>query len=102
ADRLPNGLFIHRSCTHGKRLDGGPLFGITWHLSAEHVLERSRRSVTPSEGIAQVPHLAQGGDERGVTILLVVDRARFDPGRDDDRRDPVAGTVERESELAFG
>ena len=51
-------------------------------------------------GVAEVPDLAQGGDQRGVAVLVVEHGALLDPGGDEDRRDAVAGSVEREAELA--
>ncbi len=49
------------------------------------------------------PHTStQGGDQRGVAVLVVVHRPGFHPRGDQDRRDAVAGAVEGEPELPGG
>ena len=83
-------------------LHRGPPGGITWLLEGEQVVEGPRRTVTTGERrLPQVPDLPQGGDQRGVPVLLSRQRLLGYPGRHHDARDPVAGAVEGEPELAF-
>jgi hypothetical protein len=51
-------------------------------------------------GSPELPGGAERGDHRGVPVLLVEHGLLPNPRRDEHRRDPVAGAVEAESELA--
>ena len=53
-------------------------------VEREDVREGASRGVSSGERLAQVPLLPQGGDERGVAVLLVEDLALGDPGRHDE------------------
>ena len=76
------------------------LFGTTWLIEGEHLVEGPSRCVTLGEWLDRDPTLAKRGDERGVPVLLVVHRSRLNPWRDDDCGDSVAGAIEGEAELS--
>ena len=77
-----------------------PRRGISGMVEREGIGEGSGRFVSGGERLAQIPPVAQGGDQGGVAMLLVEHVPLGHPGRDQDGGDPVAGAVECEPELA--
>ena len=100
AQVLAHHLGVHRPLRHGTSFHGRPCRRVAGRVEGEDVVEGAGRGVSLSECVAESPGLAQRGDQRGVAVLLVVHRARFDPRRHDDGGYPVAGAVEGEAELA--
>jgi hypothetical protein len=99
ADASADDVGVHGPLRH--RLSGelGPRVRVAWLVEGEDACEAAAGRVAPSERLAEIPRLVQGGDQRCVPVLLVEHRARLDSGRDDDRRDAVTGAVEGEPEL---
>ena len=71
ADRLVDEVVVQRPFGHGLRLDGYPRVGITRRVACQQVLEGAGRGVALGERISESPGLAQGRDQRGVTVFVV-------------------------------
>jgi hypothetical protein len=101
ADGFAHDLGVQLPLGQRLGLEGGPSRWVTRDLTAEDVVEGACRGIALGERLAQVPLLAQRRDQRRVTVLLVVNRTRLNPGRGDDRRGSVARRVALEAKLAF-
>jgi len=74
-DLLVEVPFRHRASGHGR-----PRVGVARLVAGEEVVEGTRRGVPFGERAAEVPDLAEGGDQRSVAVLVVEDGALIDPG----------------------
>ena len=64
---------------HWLRLDVRPRLRVCGFVEGEDVLEGAGGCVACGEGLAEVPGLAERGDQRGVSVLLVEHRSWLDP-----------------------
>ena len=85
---------------HRPSFGHGPGGRVSRGVEGEDVGERPCGGVRPVNGSPRSHCSRKRGDQRGVPVLVVEHLALGHPRRDDDGRNPVAGTVEREVALA--
>src|SRR6476469_10296143 len=74
AEGLAHYFEVHGPFGHRTGRGGRPVLRVAGGVSGEEVVEGAGRGVALGECLTESPGLAQGGDQGGVAVLLVVHR----------------------------
>ena len=79
AEGSAQNLGVHGPFGYRLGFEGRPGVGVAGVVEGEDVLEGAGGGVSTGERLTEVPGFSQRGDQRCVSVLLVVDRVRARP-----------------------